>query len=66
MTRKSSRPITVTLEALDTRIFQVEDFESLIFTNATNENGGVSIFVEKHSVFAVIAQTTLAINITAK
>ena len=66
VTRKSSRPITVTLKALDTRIFQVEDFESLIFTNATNENGGVSIFVEKHSVFAVIAKTTLAINITVK
>ncbi|MCU5331633.1 exosporium protein D [Bacillus wiedmannii] len=47
VTRNSSRPITVTLEALDTRIFQVEDFKSLIFTNATNENGGVSIFVEK-------------------
>ena len=47
VTRTSSRPITVTLEALDTRIFQVEDLKSLIFTNATNENGGVSIFVEK-------------------
>lgn len=47
VTRNSSRPITVPLEALDTRIFQVEDLKNLIFTNATNENGGVSIFVEK-------------------
>ncbi|EOW9527070.1 exosporium protein D [Bacillus cytotoxicus] len=46
-TRNSSTPITATLQAIDTRIFQVEDFQRLTFTNATNTGGGIGMYIEK-------------------
>ncbi|EOV9527249.1 exosporium protein D [Bacillus cytotoxicus] len=46
-TRSSSTPITATLQALDTRIFQVEDIQRLQLTNASNTGGGIGMYIEK-------------------
>ncbi|HDR7317523.1 exosporium protein D [Bacillus toyonensis] len=46
-TRSSRLPITVTIVAGETRVFQVEDFHSLTLTNNTNINSNIGIFIQK-------------------
>lgn len=46
-TKSSPTPITVTLHALDTRIFQVEDFQRLDLTNTTDRTGNLGLYIEK-------------------
>ncbi|MEQ3595223.1 exosporium protein D [Bacillus albus] len=46
-TRSFRLPITVTLVAGETKVFQVEDFHSLTLTNNTNINSNISIFIQK-------------------
>ncbi|MDM5193580.1 exosporium protein D [Bacillus hominis] len=46
-TRSSRLPITVTIVAGETKVFQVEDFHSLTLTNNTNINSNISIFIQK-------------------
>ena len=63
LTRKSSRPITTTLQPVQTKIFQVEDFQSLTFTKQEGPTSIVSLFVQKHFVFAVTIIKIRVMNI---
>lgn len=63
LTRKSSRPITTTLQPVQTKIFQVEDFQSLTLTKQEGSTSIVSLFVKKHFVFAVTRITIHVMNI---
>ncbi|MCU5707908.1 exosporium protein D [Bacillus wiedmannii] len=47
LTRGSNRPITTTLQPVQTKIFQVEDFQSLTLTKHEGPASGVSLFVQK-------------------
>ncbi|KEK25713.1 exosporium protein D [Bacillus gaemokensis] len=47
-TRGSRLPITAILSPTETRIFQVEDFQSLILSNATTDDAGsLGVFIQK-------------------
>jgi len=46
-TRNSRRPITATIATGETRILQVENFESLTVTNNTNTSSNIGIFIQK-------------------
>ncbi|MED3557981.1 exosporium protein D [Bacillus thuringiensis] len=47
LTRRSSVPITTTLQPVQTKIFQVEDFQSLTLTKQEGSTSIVSLFVQK-------------------
>ncbi|MGQ0417535.1 hypothetical protein ACT4UL_22575, partial [Bacillus sp. HC-TM] len=47
LTRRSSLPITTTLQPVQTKIFQVEDFQSLTFTKQEGPASVVSLFIQK-------------------
>jgi len=47
LTRRSSIPITTTLQPVQTKIFQVEDFQSLTLTKQEGPTSAVSLFVQK-------------------
>ncbi|ASZ17868.1 exosporium protein D [Bacillus cereus group sp. TH43LC] len=47
LTRGSNRPITTTLQPVQTKIFQVEDFQSLILTKHEGPASAVSLFAQK-------------------
>ena len=47
LTRRSSIPITTTLQPVQTKIFQVEDFQSLTLTKQEGPTSIVSLFVQK-------------------
>ncbi|HDV8362701.1 TPA: exosporium protein D [Bacillus cereus] len=47
LTRRSSVPITTTLQPVQTKIFQVEDFQSLTFTKQEGPASVVSLFIQK-------------------
>ena len=64
LTRRSNVPITTTLQPVQTKIFQVEDFQSLTLTKQEGSTSVVSLFVQKHSVYAVTIITIHVINIT--
>lgn len=46
-TRNSRRPITATIASGETRILQVENFESLTLTNNNNTSSDIGIFIQK-------------------
>ena len=64
LTRRSSVPITTILQPVQTKIFQVEDFQSLTFTKQEGSTSVVSLFVQKHFVYAVMIITIYVMNIT--
>ena len=64
LTRRSSVPITTTLQPVQTKIFQVEDFQSLTLTKQEGSTSVVSLFVQKHFVYAVTIITIHVMNIT--
>lgn len=47
LTRRSSIPITTTLQPVQTKIFQVEDFQSLTLTKQEGPTSVVSLFIQK-------------------
>lgn len=47
LTRSSSIPITTTLQPVQTKIFQVEDFQSLTLTKQEGPTSVVSLFIKK-------------------
>ncbi|TKI81744.1 exosporium protein D [Bacillus mycoides] len=47
LTRRSSIPITTTLQPVQTKIFQVEDFQSLTLTKQEGPTSLVSVFIQK-------------------
>ncbi|MGK0532026.1 exosporium protein D [Bacillus sp. 'calajunan'] len=47
LTRRSSIPITTTLQPVQTKIFQVEDFQSLTLTKQEGPTSLVSLFIQK-------------------
>ncbi|WP_182813795.1 exosporium protein D, partial [Bacillus sp. ME78] len=47
LTRRSNVPITTTLQPVQTKIFQVEDFQSLTLTKQEGSTSVVSLFVQK-------------------
>ena len=63
LTRRSSIPITTTLQPVQTKIFQVEDFQSLTLTKQEGPTSIVSLFVQKHFVSAVTIVTIPVMNI---
>ena len=46
LTRRSNVPITTTLQPVQTKIFQVEDFQSLTLTKQEGSTSVVSLFVQ--------------------
>ena len=64
LTRRSSVPITTTLQPVQTKIFQVEDFQSLTLTKQEGSTSVVSLFVQKHFVYTVTIITIHVMNIT--
>ena len=64
LTRRSSVPITTTLQPVQTKIFQVEDFQGLTLTKQEGSTSVVSLFVQKHFVYAVTIITIHVMNIT--
>lgn len=58
-TRNSRIPITATITTGETRILQVENFESLTVTNNTNINSDIGVFIQK--LFASAVMTTMII-----
>ncbi len=51
LTRRSSVPITTTLQPVQTKIFQVEDFQSLTLTKQEGSTSVVSLFVQKNILY---------------
>ncbi len=51
LTRRSSIPITTTLQPVQTKIFQVEDFQSLTLTKQEGPTSIVSLFVTKNILY---------------
>lgn len=61
-TRNSRRPITATIASGETRILQVENFESLTLTNNNNTSSNIGVFIQKRFASAVMTKMIIMQN----